>query len=156
MKNPLLIALLVVGLALVAIGLYSISSPSRTTSQKEGFVVLKEGSISVSQPWTSVGKFKGKIVVLMSGAATVDVNFPPATPDGMDKIAPAFFILPGERVFCSLAKHDGKIEKVGMSKEIYLLNETELFLGINEDINKQDGEGFEDNKGSWSYKILVH
>src|SRR5205807_2000551 len=81
--------------------------------------------------------------------------FPPVGPDGIDKIAPAFFTLPNERVFCALAKHNGKIEKAGVYRELFLNNRSELFLGPNEDAGGKDGPGFADNTGSWFYKILV-
>jgi hypothetical protein len=115
---------------------------------------VAEGLVPVDKPWTLAGKFNGKLSVVLSGTATLDPAFPGTGPDGLDKLAPSFFTLPGERMFCALARHNGKIEKVGVYKDILLESESELWLGPNEDASKRGGAGFDDNSGSWSYRIL--
>jgi hypothetical protein len=150
-----------IGLALLGVGIYSVtrtSDPSPISvkpSSGSTTQLLKEGDIPVTQQWTPVGKYKGKIIVSVSGQAKLDHTIPPLSPDGEAKIAPSFFTLPGEPIFCALAKYGDKVERIGAYKEIFLESETELFLGPNEDVGKHDGAGLDDNSGFWSYKILT-
>lgn len=145
--KKLLILVLVVGLALLALGLYLVFKKNPINEPK----VLAEGTIPVNTQWTSVGTFNGKIYVSMSGRAKLDSTRPELTPEGISSPAPQFFTYPGDNAFCSLAKHDGLIEKIGNGKDINVHGE--LFLGPNEDFNKKDGLGLDDNIGVWSYKI---
>jgi hypothetical protein len=75
-------------------------------------------------------------------------------PEGISDITGPEFPLPNERAFCSIAKVDGKILRVGQRKELRFDLETELMLGPNDEPGKI-GEGFADNRGHWSYKICI-
>jgi len=143
-----LLGLLVVGIALLCLGLYLLYRKPNQTESK----VIAEGTIPVNTQWTSVGTYKGKVTVSLSGKAKLDSTRPENGPDGINITAPDFFTLPGDKVFCALAKHDGFVEKIGPTKEITINGE--LFLGPNEDPGKRDGKGFNDNNGYWSYKII--
>jgi hypothetical protein len=113
-----------------------------------------EGYIPANKPWLSVGKFKGKIIVTLSGKAIFNPSWPPLGPEGYSKPAPTTFLLPGENVFCAIARHGSLIEKVGSYKEFSFASETELFLGPNDEPGQEHGAGYADNSGHWSYKII--
>jgi PA-IL-like protein len=145
-----------IGVLCLALGIYSLlhKSNSAAVNSATSNTEIAQGQIFVNQPWTSVGRFKGKILVLMSGEANLHPRLPKLGPAGNAQPAESTYPLPGANVFSSIAKHDGQVEKVGSSKEFYFPSETELFLGVNDEVGQQHGPGFSDNSGFWSYRIL--
>jgi len=131
----------------------SISTTPREP-ENEPATKVAEGTIPVGQPWTFVGRFKGRVIVQVEGQAVLN----PATgfvgPEGEGIPAPDSFTLPRASSFCALAKYDGHIEKVGAYRELFFASETDLLLGPNDEIAHKNGNGFADNRGAWSYNVL--
>jgi len=115
---------------------------------------LAEGLVDVAKSWTYVGKFQGRIVIVVSGTAILNPAKGPLGPEGIGTRADDTFPLPGQSAFCALARFGDHIEKVGAYRELYFDSSTELFLGPNDEVGQEHGPGFKDNSGSWSYKVL--
>jgi hypothetical protein len=165
-KTPLLVAILIVGLALVAIGLYSISQPTKQTSSTElevgtvepktpaGYREVARGTINVKNQFTEIGSYKGKILIQVWGKATIDSTQEPFTPRGwIGKRALNKFPLPNGPLFGAILKADEQILFVGDSNEFDFPQTTALSLGPNDETDLQNGLGFTDNKGTWKYKV---
>jgi len=115
---------------------------------------IAEGTIPVNQPWTFAGRFKGRVIVQVEGQAVLNPASGLVGPEGEGVPAPDSFTLPRESSFCVLAKFDGRIEKIGAYRELFFASETDLLLGPNDEITHKNGNGFSDNRGAWSYKVL--
>lgn len=169
MKTPLLVAILIVGLVLVAIGLYSISQPtSKLTNNNsteselvepktpDGYKEVARGEINVKNPFTDIGSFQGKILIQVWGKATIDSTQSPFTPRGwIGKRAANNFPLPNGPLFGAILKADDEILVVGDSNEFDFPQTTALSLGPNDETELQNGLGFKDNKGTWKYKVSI-
>ena len=166
--KALVIILIIIGLLLIGIGVYSLtiksasqnasetpSSSSKTTPTNEypGWKEVKRGSVSVDEQWQYIGKYSGNFLIVMSGTATLDPNKTPISPDGISVLAPKGFTVPGIAAYCSLAKVNGNIQKVGTYRELWVNGE--LYLGVNEDAEAIHGNSFSDNTGVWNYRILM-
>jgi hypothetical protein len=177
-RKLILICTLIIGLALIGIGVYSYVGPNDEKATNEpppsppptppapsglqageaktpdGWKEVNRGLVPVNEKWTAVGSFKGRVLVIMWGKPTLSPKQGQMSPDGIDEITGPEYPLPGTRAFCSLAKINGQIVKVGSYKELYFSSDTLLYLGPNDEPGKS-GMGFSDNSGSWSYKICV-
>jgi hypothetical protein len=123
-------------------------SPNNTSG------ALSVGSIPVSKPFTDVGTYSGRIIIVMSGKAKLDSTREDFSPEGWiaGGGAPGFFALPGAKMFSSIARVGGKIVPVGNSIQLDLSVPTRIELGPNEEPGK-DGLGYKDNGGTWSYEV---
>ena len=153
-----------IGIALITIGIYSLvrkpqtevaDQPPPAPVKKDefpGWKQIKQDAIPVDQQWTSVGKYSGKILIVMSGTVILDPNRPPIGPDGISELAPQGFTVPGIVQYCSLGKFNGKVQKIGSYRELDINGE--LYLGPNEDAAAMHGHSFADNSGVWGYRIF--
>jgi hypothetical protein len=137
----------------IGIGLYMVLYRQTSTSISTPPVpyTSSSGSLMVDQQWQYIGKFSGKILIEMSGKATLAPNRQPISPDGINEAAPNGFTVPGISQYCSIAKVNGEIQKVGSRRELVVNGD--LYLGVNEDAQSLYSNSFADNSGSWEYKI---
>lgn len=173
MKSWLLLILLIVGIALIGLGVYILlrnqnpqvatapvpSSPASTPSNS--WKEVKRGIINPSRAWTNAGEYSGKVFVKVAGCATLDPNRGCTTPDGIREAAPQGYVLPGApqyMVVFRLSKPgvSGPTFQLGPEREIRFPSGTHtLWLGPNEDMSGSYGNSYRDNTGGWEYHVLV-
>ena len=130
----------------------AVSSAPSTSAGSPG--LAKSGAISVTRPFTDVGTYTGKITIRMGGIAKLDSTRENFGPRGWTSGPPApnFFALSGVPMFSALVKVGNNIQYVGDSITLDLSSPTRIELGPNEEPG-QDGLGFKDNGGVWTYEI---
>lgn len=118
-----------------------------------GWKLVSSGEIPVNKPFTSIGTYKGKILILVSGKARIDSTMEEMSPDGLKgQSAASFFSMPGAPLYSAIGKINGRKVFVGRKQELNLSTSTTVQLGPNDEPGT-NGMGYNDNGGSWSYKI---
>lgn len=162
-----LMAILIVSLVgFIIITRYSNKSTSKVESTPEapgtpktpdGWKVVALGVVPVNQAWTPIGRYQGKILILMWGEATFPNTSGTIGPEGWPQKPTSSVQLPGASVYSSLLKAGGQISEVGRYREVDLPLDPSGF-GTDISLGPNDQPKFlsqNDPRSHWSYKICV-
>jgi hypothetical protein len=120
----------------------------------DGWKELLRGEINVKNPYKDLGVRSGKILIQMWGCAVIDSKKPCLTPEGDGADAGAGYPYKGLRYGSILRINGLRIYPIGLSNDFELWGNESIEIGVN-DALAVNGLGFEDNKGTWYYKLCV-